>query len=247
MNDFTFGARLEADETLVMAIYYQFLSSSNAISNLERRMIKVSRIHTVNDLFELQPYLRVSKDERRQLGRIRTQVANTYGMVCFSTDWHEPIMWGHYADYNKGIVLGFELVSEKFMIREVTYPSARRRISLDPETVTPDEYIEAVGFIKYNGWSYEKEHRFFVKLDDCISIEGNYFLRFGDDLNIKKVIIGPEHPSKNKKHYVRTARYITELVSEIGAELIVSRAEFGGYRVVPCGYWTPRFKNLLNT
>lgn len=229
-----------------MTIYYQFLSSRNAITNLERRMIKVSRIKTVNDLFELQPYLRLNKDKRKQLRKIRTKVADIYGMVCFSTNWQEPIMWGHYADCNKGIVLGFEVVSNRFTIKEVKYPSERKKISLDPQTVTPSEYIEAVGFIKYEGWSYEKEHRFFVKLDDCICIEGNYFLKFGNDLELKKVIIGPSHPYKNTKNYTKTARYIIELVKKTGAELMVSRAEFGGYRIVRCGLWTPRFEQLLN-
>ena len=228
-----------------MTIYYQFLSSRNAINNLERRMIKVSRIKTVNDLFELQPYLRLDKDKRKQFRKIRTEVANTYGMVCFSTNWKEPIMWGHYADSNKGIVLGFEVVSKRFTIKKVNYPSKRKRVSLDPQTITPSEYIEAVGFIKYEGWSYEKEHRFFVKLDDCIYIEGNYFLKFGNDLILKRIIIGPEHPSK--KNYIQTARYIIELVKQTGAELIVSRPEFGGYRVIRCGTWTPRFEKLLNT
>ena len=231
-----------------MTIYYQFLSSRNAITNLERRMIKGSRIKTVNDLFELQPYLRFKiKDKRRQFGKIRTKVANTYGMVCFSSDWQEPIMWGHYADCNKGIVLGFDIVSNRFGIKEVQYPSERKMISLDLQTVTPSEYINEVGFIKYEGWSYEKEHRFFVKLDDCTNIEGNYFLKFGNDLILKKVIIGPEHPSKNKKIYIQAARYIIELVKQTGAELMVSRAEFGGYRVVRCGFWTPRFEKLLST
>ena len=229
-----------------MTIYYQFLSSRNAITNIERRMIKVSRIKTVNDLFELQPYLRLNKDKRGQLEKIRTKVADTYGMVCFSTNWQEPIMWGHYADCNKGIVLGFEVVSNRFTIIEVKYSSERKKVPLGPQTITPSEYIEAVGFIKYEGWSYEKEHRFFIKLDDCIYIEGDYFLKFGNDLDLKKVIIGPEHPSKNK-NYIQTARYIIELVKQTGAELMVSRAEFGGYRVVRCGYWTPRFEKLLNT
>jgi hypothetical protein len=229
-----------------LTIYYQFLSSRNAITNLERRMVKVSKIKTVNDLFELQPYLRLEKVERRQLGWIRTKVADNYGMVCFSTNWQEPIMWGHYADCNKGIVLGFEFVSNRFIIKEVKYPSERKKVSLDPKTVTPSEYIEAVGFIKYGGWSYEKEHRFFVKLDDCICIEENYFLKFDNDLYLKKVIIGPEHPSKNK-NYTQKARYIVNLVKQSGAELMVSRAEFGGYRIVRCGYWTPRFKELLKT
>jgi len=229
-----------------LTIYYQFLSSRNAITDLERRMIKVSRIKKVNDLFELRPYLRLEKGNRRQLEKIRTKVADTYGMVCFSTNWQEPIMWGHYADCNKGIVLGFEVASKRFTIKEVKYPSERKKVFLDPQTVTSSEYIEAVGFIKYKGWSYEKEYRSFVKLDECMRIEGDYFLKFGTDLDLKKVIIGPEHPSKNKKNYIQTARYIAELVKQTGAELMVSRAEFGGYRIVRCGYWTPKFEELLN-
>jgi hypothetical protein len=226
-------------------MYYQFLSSCNAISNLERKMIKVSRIKKVNDLFELQPYLRLSKEKRKLFGNIRSKIADTYGMACFSTNWQEPIMWGHYADSNKGMVLGFELVSNRFDMREVRYPSARKKISLDPQTITHSQYIDAVGFIKYEGWSYEKEHRFFVKLDDCISIEGNFFLKFGDDLKLERVIIGPEHPSRSKKNYVQAAKYITDLVKQAGAELIVARAEFGTYKVRPCGTWTPLFQKLL--
>ena len=229
-----------------MTTYYQFLPSRNAITNLERRMIKVSRIKAVNDLFELQPYLRLNKDERRQLHKIRTKVSDTYGMVCFSTDWQEPIMWGHYADYNKGIVLGFEAKSNRFAIREVEYPSRRKRVSFDLKTVTHNEYIEAVGFIKYGGWSYEKEYRFFIKLDECTHIEEDYFLKYDNDLELRKVIIGPSHPSICK-NYKQKAKYIIDLVKQTGAELIVSRAELGGYRVVPCGTWTPRFQRLLNS
>jgi len=207
----------------------------------------VSRIKKVNDLFELQPYLRFDKDKRKEIEKVRTRVADAYGMACFSSDWREPIMWGHYADSNKGIVLGFKVVSNRFNIEPIQYPLQRKRITLNPRSMTPCEYIKAVGFIKYKSWSYEKEHRFFVKLDDCLSIEGNYFLKFDNFLELKKVIIGPAHPSKNKKNYSKTARYIAELVKKTGAELMVSRAEFGGYRIVHCGLWTPKFKELLNS
>ena len=154
-------------------------------------------------------------------------------------------MWGHYADRNKGIVLGFEFISNKYTIKKVAYPSERKKISLNPQSITLSKYIEVVGYIKYKNWAYEEEYRFFVKLKDCIYIEGNYFIKFGNDFKLKKVIIGPEHPSKNRRNYMQTARYIAELVKHTGAELMVSRAEFGGYRVVHCGLWTPRFENLL--
>jgi hypothetical protein len=155
-------------------------------------------------------------------------------------------MWGHYADSNKGIVLGFKSISNRFIIKPVEYPQQRKHITLDPKSINPSDNIDAVGFIKYKNWSYEKEHRFFVKLDDCVNIEGNYFLKFGDDFELKKVIIGPAHPYKNKKNYTQTARYIAELVNKTDAELMVSRAEFGGYRIVRCGLWTHRFEKLLN-
>jgi len=226
-------------------MYYQYLSSRHAITNLERKMVKVSRIKAVNDLFELQPYLRFDKEKRGQFRKIRTRVADTYGMVCFSTDWQEPIMWGHYADRNKGIVLGFEFISDRFVIKEVKYSEEIEQVALDPLFITLSEYIEAVGFIKYKGWSYEKEYRFFVKLDDCIRIEENYFIEFGGDLRLREVIIGPEHPSKNKKNYTKTASYIIALVKQNSAKLIVSRAEFGGYKIRTCGFWTPRFKKIL--
>jgi len=227
-------------------MYYQYLSSENAIANIERRMVKVSRIKTVNDIFELQPYLRLEQTKRKQFGIIRKEVSDTYGMACFSADWQEPIMWGHYADRNRGIVLGFEFKSDKYNMKAVEYPAKRIKIALNPEKITPSEYIEAVGFIKYKGWSYEKEHRFFIELNECVCIERNYFMPFGDDLCLKQVIIGPQHPSKDKDQYIQTARYIAKLVKMSEAALIVTRAEFGGYKVVRCGRWTPKFQMLLN-
>lgn len=230
-----------------MTIYYQFLSSHNAITNIERKMIKVSRIKKVNDIFELQPYLRFDRSKRKQIEKIRNKIADTYGMVCFSSGWHEPIMWGHYADSNKGIVLGFEVVSNRYDIKPVFYPPQRIKISLDNlQSISSSEYINAVGFIKYKSWSYEKEHRFFVQLDACLNIEGNYFLYFGNDFVLKKVIIGPANPFKDRKSYTQTAKYLIELLKQYDVELIVSRPEFGAYRVIPCGLWTPRFVKLLN-
>ena len=229
-----------------MIVYYQFLSSHNAITDLERKMIKVSRIKKANDIFELQPYLRFDRRKRRRLEEVRSIIADTYGMVCFSADWQEPIMWAHYADRNRGIVLGFEVVSKRFCIEPVEYPTTRKKIPFgNTLSITSSDYIKAVGYIKYVNWSYEKEHRFFVKLDDCLNIEGNYFLKFGNDLVLRKVIVGPAHPYKSKKNYAKMGRYFVELVKPFSAELMVTRPEFGGYRIVRCGLWTPRFEKLM--
>ncbi|MBP6290038.1 MAG: DUF2971 domain-containing protein [Spirochaetes bacterium] len=225
--------------------YYQFLASLNAITNLERRMLKVSRILNLNDLFELRPYLRVNRTKRSKLEEIRKKAATIYGMVCFSNNWHEPLLWGHYAERNKGIALGFEIISSKYRIQQVTYPTERD----DPfgeniDNISVDEYICALGYKKYKNWSYENEYRFFIKLNECVNIEGNYFIKYGNDLKLTKVLIGPEHPYKNKDNYSDTAKYIVELVRDAGAELIVTRPEYQGYNIIKDTKWTKRLQDL---
>lgn len=209
-------------------------------------MIKVSRILNLNDLFELRPYLRIDRGKKRRLEKIRKQAANTYGMICFSDNWHEPLLWGHYANRNRGVALGFEIISNKYRILPVSYPKERER---DPfgnmENIAISDYIRELGYKKYANWSYEKEYRFFVKLDECFNIEGNYFFRFGNDLKLREVIVGPEHPYKNRENYSKTAKYFIELVKSFEANLIVSRPENQGYKIVRCGRWTPRFVKLM--
>jgi len=228
-----------------VTIYYLFLSSRDAITDLDRKMIKVSRIVNLNDLFELTPYLLIEKDKRKRLERLRSQIAKSHGMVCFSSNWKEPLLWGHYADRNRGIALGFEVISERYAARPVTYPPERETDPFgDKEEIGEDEYISALGYTKYVNWSYEKEHRFFINLNECTIIEGDYFLPFGSDLLLRNVIIGPKHPYKNK-NYKTSAAYLAGLVKSFGADILVTRAERKGYRIVKCGKWTLRFEELM--
>ena len=229
-----------------MTIYYHFLSSHDAVTDLERKMIKVSRIVNLNDLFELRPYLSINRDKRSQLEKLRSQIAKTYGMVCFSSDWQEPLLWGHYADRNRGIALGFEVISERYAASPVKYPPKRERDAFgNKRDIGEDEYISALGYTKYANWAYEKEYRFFIKLGDCMNIEGNYFLNFGSDLLLRSVILGPEHLYKNRNNYKTTAAYFVGLVKSFGADILVTRAERKSYRIVKCGRWTPLFEELM--
>jgi hypothetical protein len=35
------------------------------------------------------------------------------GLVCFSADWRNPLLWAHYSDKQKGLCLGFEFPEQK--------------------------------------------------------------------------------------------------------------------------------------
>lgn len=227
-------------------IYYHFLSTRDAITDLERKMIKVSRIMNLNDLFELTPDLLIGKYKRKQVARLRSQIAKTQGMICFSGDWQEPLLWGLYADRNRGIALGFEFMTEKHTPVPVKYLKERERNPFgDREVISTDEYISALGYKKHDNWAYEKEYRFFVELDKCINIEGDYFLPFGDDLLLRSVIFGPRHPYKNKSSYRVSASHLVQLVKSFRADILVTRPQWKGYKIERCGTWTPRFKELM--
>jgi hypothetical protein len=228
-----------------MEIYYNFLKGSDAIIDLERGMIKVSQIDRLNDIFELMPYSRVNDAEYREIKRIRNNAVKVYGIVCFSKIWSEPLLWGHYADHNKGIALGFDL---KRLPIEVHYEKDRERDkSIDFSKITIDDYVERFGKVKYKNWKYEDEFRFFVKLDECMKIEGNYFFPFKDNLDLKEIIIGPKHPCLNKKEFSLQSKYLIELANKYKAIIIASRAERGGYKIVRCGTWTDKFDVLMHS
>lgn len=230
-------------------IYYRFLSTLDAITDLERQMIKVSRVKNLNDLFELQPNLRIDKNKRRQLKKVRTEISNTYGMVCFSENWQEPLLWGHYADRNRGIALGFEFISKTLEMLPVTYPKGRQKYPFsNNKSITPSDYIKELGHKKYAKWSYEKEYRFFVELNECYKIEGDFFLKFDNTLKLREIIVGPEHPYKSRKEYCITAKYFIELVKRFNeAELIVARPAMREYKIVQCRIWTPLLTQLMNS
>jgi hypothetical protein len=49
------------------------------------------------------------KTTRMALNNARTTWAATHGMLCFSSDWSDPVIWAHYSDKHRGVCLGFEI------------------------------------------------------------------------------------------------------------------------------------------
>ena len=75
-------------------------------------MSRVSTLDTLNDPFELMPYLRYGEKEKiRRYMEVRKQISDIYGLLCFSRTWEEPLLWSNYADKHKGIAIGFEINS----------------------------------------------------------------------------------------------------------------------------------------
>ena len=65
-------------------IYYHFLPSYYAVDDLEGRRIRVSTLDTLNDPFEMVPYLRYRGLKRRQpYHKVRREISKKFGLVDY--------------------------------------------------------------------------------------------------------------------------------------------------------------------
>ncbi|MCJ7740966.1 DUF2971 domain-containing protein [Candidatus Microgenomates bacterium] len=212
-------------------LYYHFLSAQNAVNDLERKMIRVSTLDTLNDPFELLPYLRYPPKKRKPYNKLRKRIADKWGLLCFSKTWQEPLLWSHYADKHKGIALGFEIIQQNKIV-DVIYSDGALREQIElTDSLEDDE----MGFLdlarlKYKKWEYEQEARMLIKLNDCTKIGGNYFISFGNNLLVKTIRLGSKYIYENTKN-----DYILTLSKRIGAEIIPCRLEWQGYSILKDG------------
>jgi len=76
--------------------YYQ-TSEQWGIEALEKRRLKLSRFEEMNDPFELLGVRLRTKKDRMDFQRIKRELNDEAGVVCFSRTWHNPVMWSHYG------------------------------------------------------------------------------------------------------------------------------------------------------
>src|SRR5438552_5198124 len=88
---------------------YQFIPTGYAIEALVRRRIRVSRVDDLNDPFELLGRDLPTKDDRLAFNRFKRRVNQRFGVLCFSKNWKNPLLWSHYAEKHKGLCLGFDI------------------------------------------------------------------------------------------------------------------------------------------
>lgn len=147
--------------------------------------MKVGRLSDLNDPMDCSPrlvnyparHVDVLNDKFEQ--EVIIAAAQTMGLLCFSEAVRDPVVWSHYADCHRGIALGFI-----FRHGETVFPVRyqRDRAQLDYNALTsPDPKALANGLeqgftAKASSWSYEKEHRIFVRLDSCKMVGEHYFL-----------------------------------------------------------------------
>lgn len=172
-----------------MRVYY-LTSEIHAISNIEHKRIKVSLFDDLNDPFELMGFNLENQAQRSVWNIFREYFTKQVGLICFSSQWQNPVMWSHYGDKHKGICLGFDVPDEA--LKKVRYITKRKQFkigkSLDSHEITTELMSLAIRY-KYKEWSYEREYRGIVPLKERDK-SNYYFIPFSEDFILKEVIIG---------------------------------------------------------
>jgi hypothetical protein len=209
-------------------LYYHFISSMYATEDIENQRLKVSLINTLNDPFELLPYLRYPFPQRQKYHLLRRTVAKKYGLLCFSKTWEEPLLWSHYAEKHKGVALGFKIPEGKYRPFKVRYSSEplRQQIELTDNPDTNEQLFLKLAEVKYIAWAYEKEWRILIPLKDCTQIGEHYFVPFDSNIQLTEIVIGCLCDMKGVSQF-------TSLGKKCNFRVIRTRLQWQGYKILP--------------
>jgi Protein of unknown function (DUF2971) len=169
-------------------VYYT-TSAEFAISNLVFGRLKVARFKSLNDPFELLAPKFSDKRLRRVMGNFKRQFDNENGLICFSGDWIDPVLWTHYGAKHTGICLGLNV--KRDLLRRVNYVTERMVTDISDDAI--NQKLENVIIrTKFESWSYEEEYRILVPLKNADEEGSLHFLSFDDDVQLAEVIIGAQ-------------------------------------------------------
>ncbi len=122
-------------------------------------------------------------------------ISKTHGLICLSKRRNSLLMWSHYADSHKGIVIGFE-IPPHLRALDVDYGSRRIpwNFSLERTDREVVSDVEKLLRTKSIHWRYEREVRLVWALRDCIhdadcNGQRRYFQQIPPEC-FKEVILG---------------------------------------------------------
>lgn len=220
---------------------YYLTSAEHGISSISLGRLKVARFSEVNDPFELMALNSHKSEIRKLMTRFKDSQNIKTGLLCFSKNWTDPMLWSHYADKHKGICLGFDL-RRGSEVQEVNYEEERPRMDLDthedPHSI-PKNVQDLLLRTKFGGWKYEEEIRRFVDLSKAKKEKGLYFLPFDEDLRLKEVILGVRNDFS-----LEDIRKLTKAMNSV-AVVFKTRLEYRGFRIVGDGNDPPKIPTEL--
>ncbi len=182
----------------------EYKENSNIINDWIRRLdnqgIKYSK-NSEEDILDKFNKLNIS-DFLKIPDILKEHWKETIGIVCLSESMDNIQMWAHYTENHTGIVVGIEeseFVKDKESIIRVCY---RDKMVLLPITIYKEDFdqnilnLREVLSRKETMWSYEKEIRLYVNLDEK-DIDGHYYIDIPAS-SIKETYLGLRSPEDTR-------------------------------------------------
>jgi hypothetical protein len=220
---------------------YYFTNEQWGLNNIALKHLKVSDINKLNDPYELNGYF-ASTPRLKYL--IKKKVSDNQRIICFSQSFKSPLMWAHYADNHKGVCLKFEVHEDdcfdikyskamaEFIEKKLKNRSLVSKLAVFCNCGLTEKDIFTILTTKFSEWSYEKETRIFIPLNEIEKLDnGLEYKNFDERLQLKQVILGINNQTNRAKLQDFLERNYQEKVDLYNAE--VSPNEF---RVVSVKY-----------
>ena len=102
---------------------YHITSAEFAISDIGLGRMKVARFSDLNDPFELMALNFRERPARRTISDFKNEYDSHTGLLCFSMNWTNPVLWSHYGAKHRGICLGFDV--PRILVERVKYEDQR--------------------------------------------------------------------------------------------------------------------------
>lgn len=194
-------------------LVYHFTESRWALDDIRKMRLKIARINNLNDPFDF--FVHIMSPDRADYRDLRERFNDSFGLLCFSETYRDPVQWAHYANNHSGIVLAFEVNDD--LLNQVQYRDFPHTVYFTDYRGKDDEWGEVYSTLcdKYINWQYEREQRLIIELKDAqeeiVNGEKLHFRSFGSGMDLKEVIIGlanQESPdmliealSENRSHF----------------------------------------------
>ena len=206
---------------------YHFIDAKWGLDDIRQRRLKISRIGELNDPFEFLAFSARDKDVRRAFQQTKEEISKTKGILCFSKNWRNPLLWSHYADSHRGLCLGFEIKTERLdKIRYISHRPEPDLEILSRSDGTEEKYMQTILGSKFSHWRYEQEYRLFVELSDLDDASENYFVEFGPEMELKEIFVG-EFSTLRRGDLTAALGGLSDDVS-----IVKTRRAFRSFRVV---------------
>jgi|GEM_PF-385534 len=173
-----------------MRLYY-YTKLQYGLAAIRDKRIKISLYDSLNDPFDFLGIATSNREQRAALNKIRKELGKMNGIICLSETWKQPLMWGHYAEAHKGVCLGFRVRAGHY--EKIKYYKERPSLQSFGKSKVEDlseADREEISIRKFEQWEYEREWRRVVRLDRSDIVDGNYYLPFGDGMDLDCVLFG---------------------------------------------------------